>query len=437
MEVTDGLWELVPVVVAAGKGYDQRSPAEVADDSPAGRALAEGDRSRLRDLADGFTQAMDAAAGVPEEDAWNSVTVTQMMSDPFGTLRGLIDMPAYGARVVADPRFTRLAAGLSGASAAESSYLVAYLRATVRSERTPMLLRALFVAAVGSVEPLVTRFVTLLLFDAEPGAYRSLADPALEKKARSLCGGGPASWRKALAETLGVSTAAGALDWQRLEHLWEQRNVIVHRGGVGDARYSSKTGGEVGDVPAADPAEVQAAVDEIGAARFGLAAVVWHHLMPDLGEMISGGIYLLFCESLEAGRWRQAAGLATVDAAIAADAEAAADAQVSKWLALDMGRGLRPSKLRSRHGTSPACPIGTGWRNRCCSATTITPSLCCVTSLPTGPSPLTRSRAGRCSNAYAMKTSSRTSCRPTQVRDTAWRDHLGVNEKVSAHHLGL
>jgi hypothetical protein len=131
----------------------------------------------------------------------------------------------------------------------------------------------------------------------------------------------------------------GSLDWRRLEHLWEQRNVIVHRGGVGDARYSSKTEGEVGDVPAADPAEVQAAIDETGAARFGLAAVVWHHLMPDLGEMISGGIYLLCCASLEAGRWRQAAGLANVDAAIAADAEAAADAQVSKWLALDMGQG--------------------------------------------------------------------------------------------------
>jgi hypothetical protein len=40
LEVTDGLWELVPIVVAAGQAHDQRSPAEVADNSPAGLASA-------------------------------------------------------------------------------------------------------------------------------------------------------------------------------------------------------------------------------------------------------------------------------------------------------------------------------------------------------------------------------------------------------------
>jgi hypothetical protein len=248
-------------------------------------------------------------------------------------------MPAYGARVVSDPRFTQLVGGLSSPSANERSYLITYMQASIRSPRTPMLLRALFVTAVGSVEPLVTRYVTLLLFDAEPGVYSSLADPSLEKKAREVCGGGPASWRKALTETLSVGTAADAVDWQRLEHLWEQRNVIVHRGGVGDVRYARKTGGQVGDVPAADPAQVQAAIDEIGAARFGLAAAVWHHITPDLGEVISGGTYLPFCASLEAGRWRQAAGLAKIEATFATDPEDAAGAKVNRWLALDMGYG--------------------------------------------------------------------------------------------------
>jgi hypothetical protein len=339
LEVTDGLWELVPVVVAAGKAHDQRSPAEVADNSPAGLVLGDGERRRLRELADDFSQAMDAAGGVPDESALDHITVTQVMADPFGTLGSLFNMPAYGAQVVSDPRFTQLVAGLSSAPADERSYLVAYMRASIRDPRTPVLLRALFVTAVGSVEPLVTRYVTLLLFDAEPGLYSSLADPLLEKKARQLCGGGPASWQTALTETLGVGTAADAVDWQHLEHLWEQRNVVIHRGGVGDARYAHKTGGQIGDVPAADPVQVQAAIDEVGAARFGLAAAVWHHNMPDLGEVISGGTYLPFCASLEAGRWRQAAGLAQVEATFATDAEDAAGAKVNRWLALDMGRG--------------------------------------------------------------------------------------------------
>lgn len=206
LEVTDGLWELVPVVVAAGKGHDQRSPAEVADNSQARLALGEGERRRLRELADDFTQAIDAATDTPDESALDQITLTQMMTDPFGTIGGLFDMPAYGARVASDPRFARLSAVLSTASANDQSYLVAYMQASRRSPRTPMLLRALFVTAVGSVEPLVTRYVTLLLFDAEPGVYDSLADPSLEKKARQLCGGGPASWRMALTDTLGVTT---------------------------------------------------------------------------------------------------------------------------------------------------------------------------------------------------------------------------------------
>jgi hypothetical protein len=339
LEVTDGLWELVPVVVAAGKAHDQRSPAEVADNSPGGLALDDGERRRLRELADDFDQAMDAAGSTPDESTWERVTVTQMMTDPFGTFGGLVDMPAYGARVVADPRFAQLVAGLSSASDNERSYLIAYIQASARLPRTPALLRALFVAAVGSVEPLVTRYVTLLLFDAEPGIYSSLADPSLEKRGRDLCGGGPVSWRKALAATFGVDMVVDAVDWQRLEHLWEQRNVVVHRGGVGDARYAHKTGGQVGDVLAADPAQVQAAIDEIGAARFGLAAAMWHHRVPDLGEVISGGTYLRFCASLEAGRWRQAAGLAQVEATFASDTEDAAGAKVNRWLALDIGHG--------------------------------------------------------------------------------------------------
>jgi hypothetical protein len=341
LEITDALWELVPVVVAAGEAHDQLSPAEVADRSPAGMALDAEARRRLRDLGEGFTQAMESAGGVDEldETAWDNVTVTQVMTDPFGTMSGLFDMHAYGARVAADPAFVQLGTELSNASGDERSYLITYLQAVMRSPRTPVLLRAFFAAAVGSVEPLVARYVTLLLFDANAGAYESLADPSLEERARNLSRGGPASWRQALVETLGVSVAADAVDWEGLGKRWEQRNVIVHRGGVGDARYSRLTGGQVGDVPASDPQDVRAAIDEIGGTRFGLAASVWDRITPGMGDLIAGATYLPFSASLKAGRWRQALGLARVDAAFAVDAEGAADAKVNKWLALDMGLG--------------------------------------------------------------------------------------------------
>ena len=39
LEITDALWELVPVVVAAGERVDERPAAQAADLSPAARGL--------------------------------------------------------------------------------------------------------------------------------------------------------------------------------------------------------------------------------------------------------------------------------------------------------------------------------------------------------------------------------------------------------------
>jgi hypothetical protein len=61
LEITDGLWKLVPTVVAAGEAHDQRSAVDVADNSPVGLALSDGARCRLRKLADDFSQATDVA----------------------------------------------------------------------------------------------------------------------------------------------------------------------------------------------------------------------------------------------------------------------------------------------------------------------------------------------------------------------------------------
>jgi len=83
----------------------------------------------------------------------------------------------------------------------------------------------------------VTRLVQLLLYEAAPGSYASLADQELDEKARDMCYGSPAKWRQALVDTLGITTLADLVDWDGLGLLWEARNVIAHRGGLVDARY--------------------------------------------------------------------------------------------------------------------------------------------------------------------------------------------------------
>jgi hypothetical protein len=51
LELTDALWELIPVVVAAGEQQDRMFPDEVADASTAGRRLTGSIRARLREAA--------------------------------------------------------------------------------------------------------------------------------------------------------------------------------------------------------------------------------------------------------------------------------------------------------------------------------------------------------------------------------------------------
>jgi hypothetical protein len=60
--------------------------------------------------------------------------------------------------------------------------------------------------------------------------------------------------------------------------------------------------------------------------------------------MIAEGAGVPVWESLRAGRWRQAEGLAKVQAAFATDPEVAATAAVNRWLAIEMGHS--PEAIR-------------------------------------------------------------------------------------------
>ena len=315
LELTDGLWELVPVVVAASEGHAQRPAAELADSLPVARTLDAGRRSRLRELGDTLINVTTTAIEDQpvNEAALEDITAADIIADPFGVVVRLTDFPAYQAQVLSSLGPTDFLAEVAGMSPEEGSYLAAYVQAKDRLPRTPLLLRALFAAAVGTVEPLVTRMVQLVLYEAAPGSYCSLADPELDKKARDMCYGSPAKWRKALVENLEVTVLADLVDWNDLGLLWEARNVIAHRGGVADARYHQQSAMEIGSIVASEPSSVRAAIDQIGAARFAIVAGVWDHLAPGMGTDIAESVCIPLWNSLRAGRWRQAHGLARVE----------------------------------------------------------------------------------------------------------------------------
>jgi len=314
LEITDSLWDLVPVVVAAGEQVDERSATQAADQSTAARGLDSDSRARVRTLGDAYIAAMDTAiAGQhPDENALASLTAADVMADPFGTVGALIDMPAYVEQALP------AAAALTSLSPREMLYLRAYLRQAIASPRTPLLMRALFVTAVGTAEPWVTRLVRLLMYHAAPDAYSSLADPQLDQEARAACFGPPPKWREAL-EALGVSVISELVDWAALGRLWEDRNVIIHRGSVVDARHSAMTGADTGTVLLPPPEDVQAAIDQIGAVRYALVAAAWVHMTPGVNGTIAEGTTLPIWDSLRARRWRQAEGLARIQVAFATE----------------------------------------------------------------------------------------------------------------------
>jgi hypothetical protein len=346
LEMTDGLWQLVPVVVAASEAHAQRPPAEVADSLSVATALASDRRARLRELGDTLSDIVATAVQQQpvDEVALENITAAEIIADPVGVVGRLTNFPAYLSDVLSRLGTAAFLAELTGMTPEEGSYFVAYVQAKDQPPRTPLLLRALFAAAVGTVEPLVTRLVQLVLYEAAPGSYASLADRELDEKARDMCYGSRATWRKALVDTLGITTLADLVDWEGLGLLWEARNVIAHRGGLVDARYHQHSDTEIGSLIASESSSVRAAIDQIGAARYAIVAGVWDHLTPGMGADIAESVCIPLWHSLRAGRWRQAHGLARVEEAFAQDSAAIATAKVNGWLALDQGHG--PDAIR-------------------------------------------------------------------------------------------
>jgi hypothetical protein len=219
----------------------------------------------------------------------------------------------------------------------EYQYFAAYLNAIVRSKRTPLLVRALFVAAISTLEPLVTRMIHLLLHDKQPQRYTGLNDVNLDSDARKLAFGDPSKWRKSLSD-LGVAQIQHVIDWDRIDQLWQDRHVMTHRGAIVDASHSGRSGIEIGTVLSPGVELVRSVIDEICIARTAIVAAVWDCFESGVGLQL-GGIGILYADSLRSGRWRRAEGISRIQQAFASDPIALATAQVNRWLALERGIG--------------------------------------------------------------------------------------------------
>ena len=71
-------------------------------------------------------------------------------------------------------------------------------------------------------------------------------------------------------------------------------------------------------------------------------------MTPNLGLEAGQAAIIPFTNSLNAGRWRQAEGLARIEAAFSTSPEAKAQAQVNIWLARDLALGPQANGLALR-----------------------------------------------------------------------------------------
>jgi hypothetical protein len=159
----------------SGEQHDRQPPVEVADTSAAGQRMTSERRSHVRAVADGSMQMQEAALTGREidESAVSSLTLSEAMADPFGILGRLIDIPEQAALGLS-------AMAQAGSLSMDENVLPPRLhesQAQVRPDADAA--AALFVTSIGTVEPLVTRLVLLLLYHANPQAYESLASAEL------------------------------------------------------------------------------------------------------------------------------------------------------------------------------------------------------------------------------------------------------------------
>jgi hypothetical protein len=340
LELTDGLRSLCDVVVATADREEYTNPATRADQAACARGIPEERRAQLRAWVDAIVDGMNSGFDdlVVDETAVAGLTGAEVMADPFGTITKLVDFSRIVEKYVVaakDPPTDKMD---------ESAYLLTYLRYRGSSPWAPTVLRALFVTAVSSVEPIVSRFVQLVLQHQDPTRFPSLASEELDEAARKLCFGPPSKWRTALVDELGIAAAGRAVDWPALEALWEDRNVLIHRGGLVDQRHSNKTGTEVGTVVLPTAERVREVADVVAGIRYGLSVAVWDYLSPGAGAFMVSQDAILVIDFLRSERWALADALARVEMSFATDEVTVATARVNHWLAVQQGTDLEATR---------------------------------------------------------------------------------------------
>jgi len=227
------------------------------------------------------------------------------------------------------------------------------MKASVRTARSQLLLRALFVTAVAAVEPLLGRLLPRLYLQQSPERYASLADPALAKVVRKAGYGGSEHWRKVLGHRLGLTVLDTVVPWAALETAWDERNSLHHKGG----HKAHEAGLPLGETTEITVGYLRDTIDRVQVAMLAVVMAGMDSLQPGSAGPFAQMSATGFPHAYRGGQWDLAEGLAALRMAFPVEQDSAVGAQVEVWMARVGLPGRQPGPSEPRAGATASARV--------------------------------------------------------------------------------
>lgn len=195
-----------------------------------------------------------------------------------------------------------------------------------KPRRMPIMTSAMLMTVISTFESHVAHLTTIF-FKASPEALEAVPkerekefslrdlkglgdidqaiDLAIERRVDDLRFGSFLDWRKFYNDRLNVDFADLAIDWERVQEVFERRHVVVHSGGRASKRYVARTrrpGVSVGDPLGCDEEYLLSAIDELLTLGLLVLARVWLKF-EDVAEPIDDTVSRLAYNLLKQERW--------------------------------------------------------------------------------------------------------------------------------------
>ena len=325
------LRDYVPIMMDANERFESEPAFAVADRSLAAKSLDEATRLRIRNIFDLQMKQMEKSIeSLPLDKAIsNGFDEMTVLADPFAALGQMFDLSTM-SRMALD-----IIGNITELSYEEQAYWWEYSRAHERLSHRQLLLRTQYVVASSLVQPALASLLLLVRRSEEDKSEAPVDRATLDQEIANLLGQGPAVWRERLVKRFKIASLDNAIDWVQLNHMWHRRNLLVHRGGLIDAKYKAAVPGAapVGGTLDLSVEDVLWAFDFVGGIRMGFLIAAADLVTPGIARRFAAAHGDIAVEDLDKERWWLAEGTARAALAYAATDRVRAFAQVNLWLA--------------------------------------------------------------------------------------------------------